>query len=102
VFLDPVGRTNWTADQSISRPLPTHIATQHNEHIQMSLPAVGLEITSPIFELAKIALTLGRSTTVMSKKIFVRFKVAMARTIRMPSYGMWRSLVLVSTFRKNL
>jgi hypothetical protein len=43
------GRTPWTSDQPVSRPLPTHRTT----HTQTSMPWVGFEPTIPAFERAK-------------------------------------------------
>jgi hypothetical protein len=49
-----VGRTPWTGDQPVARPLPTHRTTQtHNIRTQTSTPLVGFEPTIPVFERAK-------------------------------------------------
>jgi hypothetical protein len=49
-----VGRTPWTGDRPVARPLPTHRATQtHNKHTQTSMSRVGFEPTIPVFERAK-------------------------------------------------
>jgi hypothetical protein len=55
-----VGRTPWTEDQPVSRPLPAHRAT----HTQQSVPWVGFEPTIPVFERAKAVHALNRPATV--------------------------------------
>jgi hypothetical protein len=48
VILHTVGRTPWTVDQPVARPLPTHRTTQtQNKHTQTSMPRVGFEPTTP-------------------------------------------------------
>jgi hypothetical protein len=58
-FLDlfyTVGRTPWTGDQPVKRPLPAHRTRQtQNKRTQTSMPQVGFEPTIPEFERAKIA-----------------------------------------------
>jgi hypothetical protein len=54
-----VGRTPWTGDQPVARPLPTHRTTQ------TSMPWVGFEPTIPAFELAKAIDALDRAVTVI-------------------------------------
>jgi hypothetical protein len=49
-----VGRTPWTGNQPVARPLPTHKATQtQNKRTQISMPWVGFELTIPTFERVK-------------------------------------------------
>jgi hypothetical protein len=49
-----VGRTPWTRDQSVARPLPTHRTTQtQNKRIQTSMPRLGFERTTSVFQRAK-------------------------------------------------
>jgi hypothetical protein len=61
-----VGRTPWTGDQPVARPLPTHTTKQtQNKRIQTSMPAVGFEPTIPMFELVKTVYTLDRVATVI-------------------------------------
>jgi hypothetical protein len=50
------GRTPWTGDQPVARPLPTHRTTQ-----------VGFEPTIPSFERAKMVDPLDRAATVISR-----------------------------------
>jgi hypothetical protein len=63
-----VGRTPWTGDQPVARPLPTHrtIETQ-NERTQTFMPWVEFEPMTPVFERAKIVHALDRTATVISK-----------------------------------
>jgi hypothetical protein len=60
------GRTPWTSDQLVARPLPKHRTTQtQNKHIhQISMPFVVFEFTIPASERAKTAHALDRSATV--------------------------------------
>jgi hypothetical protein len=49
-----VGRTPWTEDQPVTRPLATHRTTQtQNKRTQISMSWVGIEPTIPVFERAK-------------------------------------------------
>jgi hypothetical protein len=49
-----VGRTPWTGDQPVARPLPTHRTTQtKNKSTQTSMPPVGFESTISMLERAK-------------------------------------------------
>jgi hypothetical protein len=60
------GRTPWTSDQLVARPLPKHRTTQtQNKHIhKTSMFCVGFEPTIPAFEWAKTVHALGCSATV--------------------------------------
>jgi hypothetical protein len=54
LILYRAGRTPWTGDQPVVRPLPTHRTTQtENKRTQTSMPWVGFEPTIPAFEQAK-------------------------------------------------
>jgi hypothetical protein len=67
-FLNPytVGRTPWTGDQPVARPLPTHRTTQtQNKRTQTSMPRVRFEPTIPVFERAKTVHPLDRAATVI-------------------------------------
>jgi hypothetical protein len=63
-FLNPktVGRTPWTGDQAVARPLLTQ--TQ-NERRHTSMPWMGYEPTIPVFERAKSVHALNRAATVI-------------------------------------
>jgi hypothetical protein len=69
------GRTPWTGDQSVVRPLPTHRTTQaQNKRKQTSMPWLGFEPTIPVFERAKTFDATDRAATViMQCWINVRF-----------------------------
>jgi hypothetical protein len=61
------GRTPWTGDQLVARPLPRHgtTQTQKNAHThQTSMSWVGFERTIPASERAKTVYALDRSATV--------------------------------------
>jgi hypothetical protein len=66
VSLYTVGRTPWTGDQPVARPLPTHRTTQtQNKRTQTSMPRVGSEPTIPVFERAKTVNALDRAAIVI-------------------------------------
>jgi hypothetical protein len=57
-------------DQPLARPLPSHRTTQiQNERTQTSIPRVGFEPTTPVFERAKTVHALDRATTVIGRLI---------------------------------
>jgi hypothetical protein len=61
-----IGRTPWTGDQPVTRPLPTHRTTHtQNKRKQTSMPQVGFEPTIPVFERAKTVHALGCAATVI-------------------------------------
>jgi hypothetical protein len=61
-----VGRTPWTGDQSVARPLPIYRTTQtRNKRTQTSMPWMGFEPTIPVFERAKTVHALDRVATVI-------------------------------------
>jgi hypothetical protein len=61
LILYTVGRTPWTSDQPVARPLPTHRTTKtQNKRTQTSMPWVGFEPTIPAFERAKTFHALDR------------------------------------------
>jgi hypothetical protein len=63
-----VGRTPWTGDQPVARPLPTDRTTQtQNKRTQTSLPREGFEPMILVFKLAKTVYALDRAATVVGK-----------------------------------
>jgi hypothetical protein len=53
-----------TRNKPVSRPLPTHRTTQtQNKRTQTSMPRVGFEPTTPVFERAKTVHALDRAAT---------------------------------------
>jgi hypothetical protein len=61
-----IGRTPWTGDQPVARPLPTHRTTQtENKRKQISMPSVGFAPTIPAFQRAKTVHALDRAATVI-------------------------------------
>jgi hypothetical protein len=65
LILHTVGRTPWTGDQTVARPLPTHRTTQtQNRRTQTSMPLVGFEPMNPVFERAKTVYASDRAATV--------------------------------------
>jgi hypothetical protein len=72
LILYVVGRTPWTGDQPVVRPLPTHRTTQtQNKRKQTFMPRVELEPTITAFELAKTVYALDRAVTVIGLKVYV-------------------------------
>jgi hypothetical protein len=66
-----VGRTPWTGDQPVARPLPTHRAMQtQNKCTQTSMPRVGFEPKIPVFERAKTVHTLDREAIVIGRGVY--------------------------------
>jgi hypothetical protein len=73
-FLNPytVGRTPWTGDQPVARPLPIHRTTQQhkqNKRTHTSMPRVGFEPMIPVFERAETVHALDREPTVIGTKL---------------------------------
>jgi hypothetical protein len=86
LILYTVGRTPWTGDHPVARPLPTHRRTQtQNKLTHTSMPWVGIEYTIPAFERAKTVHALDHAATVVdfmsSRQPFVR------------ATSVWRKLV---------
>jgi hypothetical protein len=67
-ILYTVGRTPWTGDQSVKRPLPTHSTKQADKkRTQTHMPRVRFEPTIPVFERAKTVHAFGRAGTVIGE-----------------------------------
>jgi hypothetical protein len=61
-----IGKTPWTGDQPVARPLPTYRTTQtRNKRIQTSMPRVGLDPKIPEFERTKTVHPSDRVATVI-------------------------------------
>jgi hypothetical protein len=59
-----VGRTPWTGDQSVSRPVPIHRTTQtQNKCTQTSMPRMGFVPTIPAFGWARRVHVADRAAT---------------------------------------
>jgi hypothetical protein len=66
LILYTVGRTPWTGDQPVARPLPTHRTTQtQNKRTQTSMSRVGFEPTIPVFGRAKTVHALDCAASVI-------------------------------------
>jgi hypothetical protein len=69
----PVGRTPWTRDKPVARPLVTHRTAQtQNERTQTSMTRVGLEPTIPVFEQEKRLHALDSVVTVIGDFFILR------------------------------
>jgi hypothetical protein len=65
LILYTVGRTRWTVDEPVARPLPTHGKTEiQNKRTQTSIPRVGFESTTTTLERAMTVHALNRTATV--------------------------------------
>jgi hypothetical protein len=63
LILYTVGRTPWTGDQTVARPLLIHRTTQtQNKRKQTSMPRVGFEPKIPLFERAKMPCDVAQNT----------------------------------------
>jgi hypothetical protein len=63
-----VGRTPWTEDQPVARPLPVHRTAQaQNKRTITSMPLVGFEPTIPVLERAKTVCALDGATTAIGR-----------------------------------
>jgi hypothetical protein len=95
-----VGRTPWTGDQPVARPLPTRRTTQiQKKRKQTYMYWVGFEPTIPVYERAKIAHTLDRTATVISSKILMPTRIyqwvtTFFKTSMKDASKFWRSFVL--------
>jgi hypothetical protein len=66
LILYTVGRTPWTGDQLVARPLPAHRTTQiQNKRTQTSIPRVGFEHMMSEFGRANAVYILDRAATVI-------------------------------------
>jgi hypothetical protein len=63
-----VGRTTWTGDQPVARPLPTYRTTEtQNKRTQTSMPRDGFEPTVPAFEREKTVHALDGAANVIGE-----------------------------------
>jgi hypothetical protein len=66
-----VGRTPWTGDQPVARPLPAHRATpKQDKRTQTSMPRVEFESTTPVFQRAKTVHVFDRAVIVIGDIIY--------------------------------
>jgi hypothetical protein len=72
-----VGRTSWTGDQHVARPLYLY-TEQHkqNKRTQTSMPRVGFEPSTQVFERAKTVHVLDRAATVIDTYVLEQKKVS--------------------------
>jgi hypothetical protein len=76
LILYTIGRTPWTGKHPIARPTPTHRTTQtQNKRKQTSMPRVGIELTTPVFEGAKTVHASDRAVTVIGSLSIVKYKI---------------------------
>jgi hypothetical protein len=67
-FLDfyTVGKTPWTGDQLVARPLPAHRTAQtQNKRTRTSIRQMAFELKIPVLERVKTVLALERAATVI-------------------------------------
>jgi hypothetical protein len=71
--LHAVGRTPWTRDQTVARPLHIHKTTEtQNKRTQTSITREGFEPTIPVFERAKTVQALERAATVIGSRTLLK------------------------------
>jgi hypothetical protein len=67
-----VGRSPWTSDQPVARPLPTHRTTQtQNKRTQTSMHRMGSESSILAFERANTVHALDRAAIVIVRKLLL-------------------------------
>jgi hypothetical protein len=75
LILYTVGRTPWTGDQPVTKPLPTRKTTQtQHTHTQTSMPQVGFEPTITALERAMTVHALELVTAVIGVMAFRKWK----------------------------
>jgi hypothetical protein len=67
------GRTPWTSDEIIAKPLPKYRINAYTH--QTPMPCVGFEATIPVSERAKVVHALDRSATVTGIKKPIKLKI---------------------------
>jgi hypothetical protein len=66
LMIYPVGRTPWSEDQLVSRPLPAQRTAQtQNKRTQISMPQGEFEPTIAVFKRAKTVHVFDRAVTVI-------------------------------------
>jgi hypothetical protein len=96
LILYTVGRTPWTGDQPVARPLRTCRTTQtQNKRIQTSMTWVGFESTIPAFERGKTVHALDGSATVIGAFVLIRIykinKKEKWKSILEDVFGIWET-----------
>jgi hypothetical protein len=78
LFLYTFGRTPWTGDQPVATPLSTHRTTHlQNKRAQTSMPRVGFELTTPVFERAKKVHASDRAVAVICRfSLLFKYRVS--------------------------
>jgi hypothetical protein len=103
LILYTVGMTPWAGDQPVARPLPIHMTTRlQNKRTQTSMPRVGLEPTTPVFEQAKTIHALDRASAVTGLintsspvcagailRVWTRCSAVTSQIIRLYSVQLW-------------
>jgi hypothetical protein len=65
-----VGRTQWTGDQPVARPLPAYRTAQtQNKRTQTFMPQVGFEPKIPVFDREKTVHALDSLATVIGSSL---------------------------------
>jgi hypothetical protein len=84
LILYSVGRTPWTGDQSVARPLPTHRTTQtQSKCTQISMPLMGIRTNDPSVWEAKAVHALDSAATVIG--LLIAYKVENDAGCNIPS-----------------
>jgi hypothetical protein len=82
IILYTVGRTPWTRDLPVARPLPKHRTRQiETKRTQTFMPQVGFEPTIPVFKQVKAIHSLDRAATVINLNAALRCSCKMSMKI---------------------
>jgi hypothetical protein len=100
LILYTVGRTSWTGDQPVARPLPIHGTAQtQNKRTQTSMPRVGFEPTIPVFQWANTFHILHREASVICRPNTKMMKLKFIRQIRIQTGN--KDRIPIQTFYRN-
>jgi hypothetical protein len=76
VILHIAGRTPWMWDQPVPRPVHSHRRAQtENKRTQTSMPQVGFEPMTPVFERTKTVHALDRAAVVIGSEWVLHYKM---------------------------
>jgi hypothetical protein len=89
-----VGRTPWTGDQPVARPLPAHRTVQiQNKRTQTSMHQIGFEPAIPVFERAETVHALDHVATVIGS--YYRLQELIGD---LSSFAVWKYPIRISAW----
>jgi hypothetical protein len=82
-----VGRTAWTGDEPVARPLPSYRTAQtQNRRTQTFMPEVGFETIIPVFERPKTVHALDRASSMVRRNAYIQYDIMLLHDqVRSPS-----------------